>query len=113
MRFRFNPIVVLTLSATVLLGGCLSQAETGPNHGLWQLQKQRSQRFLSATKALAQTTQSVCSQGTDVDKARQAWKKVMTAWMPLQGVEKGSEQAWHKVGGFSFILTKRIPRDGK
>lgn len=107
MRFRFNPIVVLTLSATVLLGGCLSQAETGPNHGLWQLQKQRSEQFLSATKALAQTTQSVCSQGTDVDKARQAWKKVMTAWMPLQGVEKGSEQALAQSWRIQFYPDKK------
>lgn len=107
MRFRLNPIAALSLSATVLLGGCLSQTETGPNHGLWQLQKQRSEQFLSATTDLAKTTQSVCTQGTPIDDARQAWKTVMANWMPLQGVEKGSEDALAQSWRIQFYPDKK------
>ncbi len=66
-----------------------------------------SEQFLSAATALAQTTQSVCSQETDIDKARQAWKTVMAAWMPLQGVEKGSEQALAQSWRIQFYPDKK------
>ncbi|OOF32061.1 imelysin family protein [Salinivibrio proteolyticus] len=107
MRFRLNAVAVLSVSATLWLTGCLSQTETGPNHGLWHLQKQRSEHFKQTAAQLASTTAAVCDDRATVAEARAAWQTTMAAWMPLQGVEKGSEQALAQSWRIQFYPDKK------
>ncbi|WP_428772378.1 imelysin family protein [Vibrio sp.] len=101
---RLSTVTSLGLGA-MLLTGCQTTAQPAPevslvadssNHisqGVYLAEFQATSRLASSAQQLSQQWQNYCQQNVSDTDLQQSWQRTMSAWMALQGQERGPNAA--------------------
>lgn len=102
--------LIVSVGALIALAGCglvaKSQSIEHPSQGVYQIEALAAQNFMQQASQLDREMLAYC-QVKNINKVQTQWHKTMSAWMALQGQERGPEKALEKTWSIQFWPDKK------